>query len=546
MGKKTDKLYVTYSEHSAGGHSATSAGHASSSSSQRPASFARLPFDHCALSLKPFENPVCEREGIVYDVSNIIPFLRQYGNISPVTGSPLTSSDLFPLNFTTNEEGEYIDPLTFKVFTHHSAIVAVLKSGNVYSKDTVERLNIKAGWWRDLITDEEISKSDIVTIQDPNDTKTRDLSNFHHLKNALKVSSAEEEGTINLTNPGLAKAVARATGKTTASDASTAQSSKAKDKGKQPVKAQEQQPEVKEKEEKKAQSAFSKGLVSSSLTSTAASVVTKNEGEDLEEEEIMFPQIKDKSYLRLVTSLGPLNLELHSDRAPRTCYNFMRLAEEGKYDNTIFHRLIPGFMIQGGDPTGTGRGGQSIWGTRFADEIQRSSYKHDARGVVSMANSGPNTNGSQFFLTFKATPHLDSKHTVFGKLVGGEETLDRMEKARCDGEKPLRDIRLVEVEVFKDAFAEWKGRRERKRGYLEAEKSGKKGDGEGADVNWFGVKLKPEEEKEAGEKVVKKRKLEEQGLLSGLSGLGDVGNADGRGDERKKKKTKGFGNFEGW
>ena len=97
----------------------------------------------------------------------------------------------------------------------------------------------------------------------------------------------------------------------------------------------------------------------------------------------------------------------------------LQLAREGKYQDTIFHRLIPGFMLQGGDPTGTGKGGSSFWGTPFDDEYQlRHAAKHTERGTLSMANSGPATNGSQFFLTFRATPHLDGKHTVFGRLVG--------------------------------------------------------------------------------------------------------------------------------
>ena len=95
-----------------------------------------------------------------------------------------------------------------------------------------------------------------------------------------------------------------------------------------------------------------------------------------------------------------MNLELHVDAAPKTCYNFLTLCKQGKYNGTIFHRNIKGFMIQGGDSTGTGSGGQSIWGKNFEDEIEKGSYKHSSRGTLSMANKGPGTNGSQFFVTY--------------------------------------------------------------------------------------------------------------------------------------------------
>jgi cyclophilin family peptidyl-prolyl cis-trans isomerase len=117
------------------------------------------------------------------------------------------------------------------------------------------------------------------------------------------------------------------------------------------------------------------------------------------------------------TDLGEFKIELFADKVPNTVNNFVFLAKEGFYTNTIFHRVIDDFMVQGGDPTGTGRGGP---GYRFADEFD-SSLKHDKRGVLSMANAGPNTNGSQFFITHGSTPWLDGKHAVFGELVEGED-----------------------------------------------------------------------------------------------------------------------------
>ncbi|MBU0495275.1 MAG: peptidylprolyl isomerase [Chloroflexi bacterium] len=120
------------------------------------------------------------------------------------------------------------------------------------------------------------------------------------------------------------------------------------------------------------------------------------------------------------TPRGTIELELYPQHAPQTVNNFVFLAGEGFYDGTMFHRVIPNFMIQGGDPTGTGRGGP---GYRFADEVRNNPLKHET-GVISMANAGPNTNGSQFFITHAPQPHLNGKHTVFGKVVKGQSVVD--------------------------------------------------------------------------------------------------------------------------
>src|ERR671936_3073454 len=126
------------------------------------------------------------------------------------------------------------------------------------------------------------------------------------------------------------------------------------------------------------------------------------------------------------TNVGTIRFELLEAEAPKTAENFRLLAEAGKYDGVIFHRVIKGFMIQGGDPTGTGRGGQSAWGGRFDDEINSSSdvYKRGYKaGTVAMANAGPNTNGSQFFIMHVDYP-LPPSYTIFGRVVAGQEAVD--------------------------------------------------------------------------------------------------------------------------
>jgi len=124
------------------------------------------------------------------------------------------------------------------------------------------------------------------------------------------------------------------------------------------------------------------------------------------------------------TSKGTIEAELYPEHAPRTVNNFAFLADERFYDETAFHRVIPGFMIQGGDPTGTGRGGP---GYEFDDEIEGNPLQHET-GVLSMANAGPNTNGSQFFITRAPQSHLDGKHTVFGNVTSGQDVVDSIDE----------------------------------------------------------------------------------------------------------------------
>ncbi|HZO36463.1 MAG TPA: peptidylprolyl isomerase [Solirubrobacteraceae bacterium] len=145
----------------------------------------------------------------------------------------------------------------------------------------------------------------------------------------------------------------------------------------------------------------------------------------------------------LQTTEGTLSLELYDEDAPKTVANFKKLAGDGFYDGVIFHRIIKDFMIQGGDPTGTGSGGP---GYQFDDEDNDHKI---VRGVLAMANAGPNTNGSQFFIvTADACPWLDGKHTVFGRITSGMDVVDSMEAAATDGrDRPLEDISIQSVSL---------------------------------------------------------------------------------------------------
>ncbi|KAM6498398.1 Cyclophilin-like domain containing protein [Amanita muscaria] len=511
----SNKLYITHLEHTGvyGSHS-SSTGY--KGKAQEPP-VARTPFDCCALSFQPFSHPVCARNedgtGTVFDLINIIPWLKQHNNTHPITKSPLAPTDLITLHYSRKEaSGEIHDPISFKPFSEHSHIVAVAQTGNVYLAESV-----KGG--RDLLADIPIKKSDIITLQNPHGLPS---ASAPPPSDTSKASEAVE------TKKPAVKSPPAAVTKTKASVPWNV-------------------------------SPYSTGLPGASLTSTSIDPQTKSSKLLWDEEELMFEDFlnppkgkgkekdvgKRRAYVRVVTTLGnaSLNLELFCEKAPKTCYNFLMLARAGKYNDCLFHRLVPGFMIQTGDPMGTGSGGESYWGTPFRDEYDlKGAAKHDGRGVLAMANKGANTNGSQFYITFRATPHLDKKHTVFGKLVGGEDVLDALENLpRKDGtERPARTVRIQEVVIYQDPFEEYKQRRDKRLAKrAEAVQPHEILDEKKDDMNWFGEKLGSNQTifGSAGGGVGKYLNLKRP------SGSDPVA---GDAEEPKKKRKMGFGEFEGW
>ncbi|EGG02120.1 uncharacterized protein MELLADRAFT_38799 [Melampsora larici-populina 98AG31] len=158
-----------------------------------------------------------------------------------------------------------------------------------------------------------------------------------------------------------------------------------------------------------------------------------------------------KSAVVLETTMGIIELELYWDHAPKTCKNFSELAKRGYYNGTIFHRVIADFMAQGGDPTGTGRGGKSIYGDKFEDEIHPQ-LRFTGAGILAMANSGPNTNGSQFFLTLAPTPHLDRRHTIFGRINRGMKVLERLGAVTVDSEdRPREPVKIIRTQILEQS-----------------------------------------------------------------------------------------------
>lgn len=151
--------------------------------------------------------------------------------------------------------------------------------------------------------------------------------------------------------------------------------------------------------------------------------------------------------VKIETTMGDIYADLYSKEAPKTVENFTKLAQKGFYDGIIFHRVIPNFMVQTGDPTGTGSGGP---GYSFADEFSPK-LRHDKPGVLSMANAGPNTNGSQFFITQVPTPWLDGRHSIFGQVTKGMDIVDKIAGAERDGrDKPLKVIKMTKVTVLEN------------------------------------------------------------------------------------------------
>eukprot|EP00123_Amoebidium_parasiticum_P017106 comp23713_c0_seq1/m.40796 comp23713_c0_seq1/g.40796 ORF comp23713_c0_seq1/g.40796 comp23713_c0_seq1/m.40796 type:complete len:523 (-) comp23713_c0_seq1:381-1949(-) len=438
MGKKQhqkDKLYITHTEWSSvyGGRNAGKTG----------PTFKRLPYNCCCLSFQPFQNPVCDKDGNVFDLLSIVPYIKKYGT-NPVTGEPLKAKDLIKLSFHKNAAGEYHDPVTFKQFTDNAHIVANKLSGNVFLMDTIDRLNVKPKFWKDLISDEPFKRTDLITIQDPQNPEKQNFAEYHHVKNQLKVVSAEDQKMMNDPAYNIRSRTAEA-----------------KDAMKTFYKEQEQAAKTKKAEgggetpdEERISKSISDNRQAMSFTSTATAPVTRNEGALLAKDYVRYGKIKKKGYARIQTNMGDINIELHCNVVPKTCENFILLAERGYYNNTKFHRLIRNFMIQGGDPTGTGTGGESAWGGAFEDEWKLE-LSHDKRGTLSMANSGPDTNKSQFFITFRPCTHLDKKHTIFARIVGGMDTLVKMERVDCDDkDKPKQDIVIEKVVVFVNPFAD--------------------------------------------------------------------------------------------
>lgn len=392
-----------------------------------------------------------DQQGNVYELEAIANFIKHFRK-NPITGSSIDAKTLIKLNFAKNtnddseESSRFQCPALFRPFTKNSHIVAIATSGNVFCWEAIEQLNIKTKNWKDLINDQPFTRKDIITIQDPSHIEKFDISKFFFILNKLRVETEEEKAEKKDPTGRIQKMSIEAR-ETLQELAAT-------------YKEKEKEAEPEERLLDKFNAAhYSTGRVAASFTSTAIAPSVLNETDIVDEDLVRYERVKKKGYVRLNTNFGPLNLELFCDQVPKTCENFMKHCASGYYKGTKFHRSIRNFMVQGGDPTSktgeaTGRGGTSIWKTKFDDEFTPG-LSHTGRGILSMANAGPNSNGSQFFITYRSCKHLDGKHAIFGKLVGGLETLTEIERIEVDNKDcPIEDIVIQSIQIFVDPFQE--------------------------------------------------------------------------------------------
>lgn len=540
-------------------------------------SFKRLPFNFCAASLQPFKHPVCTKDGTIFDIEVITSWLAKH-HTNPVTGEPMKASELITLNFARNGDtdatgsdglktglGEMVDPVTFKVFTDNTHIVAIRhgQEANVFAWETVERLNVKAKMWRDLVDDKEFERSDIITLQDPQNIESRDLSKFKFLKDGERVLTPQQEaeksgGSVNVAALGRvgekvlkAKEAVERARQQRAEGGDVNRSLATAKSNMEPLRPQMHT----QKKDPYNAAQYTTGRAAASFTSTGLTPDTSGARALLSEEEYMLKpkRVKTKGYARLETNHGSLNLELYPETAPKAVWNFVQLAKKGFYRGVKFHRNIRNFMLQGGDPTGTGKGGASIWGKNFEDEFD-GPLTHDSRGVISMANKGKNTNSSQFFILYRPAKHLDRKHTIFAKVVGGLDVLTKLENVKVDEQdRPVEDIIIQDVVVFVDPFEEFKKQRsEVEEKEREKEEIMRQGGTEDDRTTWTGKRVRADGTIERNETGGVGKYL--KAAVAEGSAKGGKTAANGGFDEwqeteepaKKKAKSGGFGNFDAW
>lgn len=514
MGKKRhtqDKLWITYKElvQDWGGKT-DDFGH-------KNFPIKKLPFYCCSLSFVPFNDPVCLQDGTIFDIVNILPYIKKFKK-NPITGMPLKTSELIKLNFIKNEEGEYHCPITFKPFTENSKIIAIKETGNVYSYEAYDSLNKKVKNYKDLLNNEQFDPKNVIILQDPNNINQTNVNDYDFIKkkenldfirhgqedfydkseNFVNLSSTYQSIIDNYQENATEEQIQR---QHVLNMINNKQNIEEEDERTRKIKLEcEDYEKILEKLEheilgsssnltvdlqscnlrknfrissscylfylKKNKNEkvvyhdrFTEGKAAGSFTSTSLNANYNNKYRMLTDDElrnkIIYPIVKSKElkgYVRLNTNLGFLNLMIHCDLVPKTSENFLELSESGYFNNVQFHRLVKSFVLQGGDPTGTGSGGTSYFGKAFEDEFS-AKLTHKDRGTLSMANSGANTNSSQFFITLKATPHLDNRHSVFGEVVGNLKVLDDLENVGSDKKgKPNIEIKILSMEVFTNPF----------------------------------------------------------------------------------------------
>ena len=311
---------------------------------------------------------MCTAQGTIFELTNILPWIKKHGT-NPVDGTPLRGSELIKLHLAKNEDGEYIDPVTFKVFTDNTHIVALGTTGNVFAYDTVDRLNIKAKMWRDLVTDTEFSRADLIILQDPQNVAARDLSRFQYLRDGegavltteqemgrregvnskalgssakilratAAVARARQERTDPNRNPALT--TSRTTGGSLTTGGKAMMGTTSGGGTGKPTTLASTIPYN--------AAQHTTGKAAASFTSTGLTPHTAGERALLTDEEYMLKarRVKNKGYARVQTNVGDLKMELQTEYAPKAVWNFVQLAKRGYYRDIRFHRNIRNFMV---------------------------------------------------------------------------------------------------------------------------------------------------------------------------------------------------------
>lgn len=282
--------------------------------------------------MAPFEIPYCDLDGNIFELKAIIDFLKTF-KVNPITGKPQDTKALVKLNIHRNQEdGGYQCPSLFKPFTKNSHIIAIATTGNVFSYEAIEQLNIKTKNWKDLVDDTPFTRKDMITIQDPGVLEKFNISTFYHIKKKLRVETEEER---------LEKKDPQGRLKTVSAETKDILEQLERDY----VPAVQEVPAEKRLADKFNAAHYSTGAVAASFTSTAMVPVYNHEAAILDDQEIRYERVKKKGYVRLQTSHGQLNFELFCDLVPKTCENFLRHCQSGFYDGTVFHRSIKNFMV---------------------------------------------------------------------------------------------------------------------------------------------------------------------------------------------------------
>lgn len=435
MGKhrhSKDRLFITMTEHKNewGGKK---------DPTQAP--IPRLSFNYCPLSLQPFSDPVCSPDGTVFDIVNIIPFVKRYHK-NPVTGAPLKIDELIKLKYYQDEEGNYICPVSKKVFTDSTKIVAIKPSGVVYAASTVEELNRKAKFFCDLMTGKKFLPGDIIVLQDPMDISKRIITNFDYLQNEEEFDqpNEDEEMLPHIEQSALGKRILE----------KVDQSAKAlekvlKEAAKPPRKIDLEETLtveefLEERRERKdwRHELHRTGSMANSVTCTDVDLKTSDEKRPLTDIEMMrevWNEIKShhhKGFIQINTNLGEINAELFTDQAVRTCYSFLELIYKGKLDGMKFKKLIPGVILNLEN---------SVSRSIKLDTVDRSEKLfHKKPGLLTVDTLGDlNTMG----ITLGPSEQLDRTNSVFGVIHNNFELIEVIESAGENNFVPLVSWNLI-------------------------------------------------------------------------------------------------------